>query len=96
MGAVLEALLSKVTLTPGGSEKLRTFAVYNGKLIKEYGPQDPISVVHDSLNLYVEEIPTEEYDRKDEEQIIPCFHYTGDVSRLHGIPFRMVIKEVRN
>ncbi|KAF9965293.1 hypothetical protein BGZ70_005095 [Mortierella alpina] len=93
MGAVLEALLSKVTLTPGGSEKLRTFAVYNGKLIKEYGPQDPISVVHDSLNLYVEEIPTEEYDRKDEEQIIPCFHYTGDVGRLHGIPFRMVIKE---
>lgn len=55
---------------------------------------DPISNIPDSLGLYVEEIPTDEYERSDTEQLISCVHFTGDLGRLHSVPFKMVIKEV--
>lgn len=87
-------LLPKVKLSPKGTKKLRTFAVYNGKLIKEYGIGDPISSVHDPFSLYVEEIPVDEYEHTELEAVIPCFHFTGDISRLHSIPFKLVVKEV--
>jgi ubiquitin carboxyl-terminal hydrolase 7 len=93
MSALVEALLPKVKLNPNGSQRLKTFAVFNGKLIKEYGLADPISSTHDSFSLYVEEIPTEEIEAQEDEPILNCFHYTGDVSRLHGIPFKIVVKE---
>ncbi|KAF9430947.1 hypothetical protein BGZ94_001693 [Podila epigama] len=91
--AVIENLLPKVKLSPNGTKKLRSFSVYNGKLVKEYGTNDPISGIHDPINLYVEEIPVEEYERTELEAVIPCFHFTGDVSRLHSIPFKLVVKE---
>lgn len=94
LNGVIEALLPKIKLAPNGTQKLRTFSVYNGKLIKEYGPMDLISNIPDSLSLYVEEIPTDEYERSDTEQLISCVHFTGDLGRLHSVPFKMVIKEV--
>lgn len=93
LNGVIEALLPKIKLAPNGTQKLRTFSVYNGKLIKEYGPMDLISNIPDSLSLYVEEIPTDEYERSDTEQLISCVHFTGDLGRLHSVPFKMVIKE---
>ena len=94
LNGVIEALLPKIKLAPNGTQKLRTFSVYNGKLIKEYGPMDPISNIPDSLSLYVEEIPTDEYERGVTEQLISCVHFTGDFGRLHSVPFKMVIREV--
>ncbi|KAF9095753.1 hypothetical protein BGX23_012681 [Mortierella sp. AD031] len=93
INGVFETLLSKVKLSPKGSEKLRAFSVYNGKLVKEYGINDPISQIPDSISLYVEEIPTDECDRSDTEPLITCMHFTGDLGRSHSIPFKMVIKE---
>ncbi|KAF9100159.1 hypothetical protein BGX27_000461 [Mortierella sp. AM989] len=93
MSDVVNALLPKVTLDTNGSQKLRMFAVHNGKLIKEYGPKDPIKNIYESLNVYVEEIPTDVYARKDDEPLIACFHFSGDVNRQHSIPFRMIIKQ---
>ncbi|KAG0340189.1 hypothetical protein BG004_006523 [Podila humilis] len=93
MNALVEALLPNVKMNPDGSQRLRVFAVFNGKLIKEYGLNDPISSTHDSFSLYVEEIPMEEFEAKDDEQILNCFHFTSDISRMHGIPFKLVVKE---
>lgn len=94
--AVIANLLPKVKLSPNGTQKLRTFAVYNGKLVKEYAVSDPISSIHDPFSLYVEEIPVEEYERTELEAVIPCSHFTGDITRLHSIPFKLVVKEVRS
>ncbi|KAG0004724.1 hypothetical protein BGZ65_012817 [Modicella reniformis] len=93
MDAIVEALLPKVKLAPNGSQKLRIIGVYNGKLLKEYSTNDPISTLSDQLTMYAEEIPTDELDRKDNERAILCQHFQGDISRTHGIPFRMVIQE---
>ncbi|KAF9301521.1 hypothetical protein BGZ74_006608 [Mortierella antarctica] len=91
--AVMANLLPKVKLSPNGTKKLRTFSVYNGKMVKEYGIGDPISSIHDPFSLYVEEIPLDEYEHTELEAVIPCFHFTGDISRMHSIPFKLVVKE---
>ncbi|KAF9432060.1 hypothetical protein BGZ76_011315 [Entomortierella beljakovae] len=93
MGDVVDALLRKVKLDPNGSQKLRMFGVFSGKMYKEYGPKDPIRNLHESLSVYVEEIPSEEYFRKDDEPLVQCFHFSGEPGRQHSIPFRMVIKQ---
>ncbi|KAF9328417.1 hypothetical protein BG006_008390 [Podila minutissima] len=89
---VIANLLPKVKLSPNGTKKLRTFSVYNGKM-KEYGIGDPISSIHDPFSLYVEEIPLDEHEHTELEAVIPCFHFTGDISRMHSIPFKLVVKE---
>ncbi|KAF8937723.1 hypothetical protein BGZ58_002267 [Dissophora ornata] len=90
MSAVIAGLLHKIKLAPDGSKKLRMFAVSNGKLVKEYSEMDPLSTVHDVYGLYAEEIPEEEYEQ---EEILHCFHFQGDIGRTHGVPFNIVLKE---
>ncbi|KAK3819643.1 MAG: ubiquitin carboxyl-terminal hydrolase 5 [Benniella sp.] len=93
MSALAEALLPKVKLDPNGSQKLRIIGVFNGKLLREYTVSDGISTINDNLSIYAEEIPRDEIDLKDGEKPIQCFHFQGEISRTHGIPFRMVVKE---
>ncbi|KAF9179390.1 hypothetical protein BGZ50_006969, partial [Haplosporangium sp. Z 11] len=93
MGAVVEALLPKITPSPDGTQQLRMFSVYNCRLVKGYLPTDPVSLHHESYGLFVEEIPVDEYERGDDDIVLECFHFTGDGNRLHGIPFYVVVRE---
>ncbi|KAG0307057.1 hypothetical protein BGZ98_001151 [Dissophora globulifera] len=94
MSEVVDAMLTKITLAPVGSQRLRTFSVANGKLIKEYGPTDLVSLIPVMTNLYLEEIPVDEYEQlQDPALLLKCFHFQGDVGRMHGIPFNIVLKE---
>ncbi|KAF9583319.1 hypothetical protein BGW38_009760, partial [Lunasporangiospora selenospora] len=93
MNAVVDALLkSKLKLSPEGSHKLRIFAAYNGKHVKDVSFQESISSLHEMLTIYVEEIPIEELEQGDDEYVMHCFHFQGDTARTHSIPFRAIIK----
>lgn len=94
MSALVDALLPKVKFEPNGSQKLRIFGVFNGKLLREYSTTDNISSLSDQLSIYAEEIPTDEFDRKNNERLIQCQHFQGDLGRMHSIPFKMVVREV--
>ncbi|KAG0235795.1 hypothetical protein BGX31_004161 [Mortierella sp. GBA43] len=93
MNAVVEALLQKVKPSPEGLQSLRIFAVMNGKFVREYKATDPISTTNDMLSLYVEEIPKEELELGEDEYLVSCFHFQSDINRMHGIPFKVVVKE---
>jgi ubiquitin carboxyl-terminal hydrolase 7 len=95
MGAVVDALLPKIKRPLDSVHGLRIFAVMNGKYLREYKLSDPISTAHDMLSMYVEEIPKEELELGGDEILLPCFHFQSDVNRMHGIPFRIVVKDVR-
>lgn len=95
MGAAVDALLSKVKRTLDSVHGLRIFAVMNGKWLRDYKLSDPISTAHDMLSMYVEEIPKEELDLGENEFLLQCFHFQSDVNRTHGIPFKIVVKDVR-
>lgn len=51
---IIEALKPKVKLSENGTGKIRLFEVNNGKLGKEYVPEDLIKDISDSTNLYAE------------------------------------------
>ncbi|KAF9986193.1 hypothetical protein BGZ65_008561 [Modicella reniformis] len=93
MSAVVDALLSKVKPTLDGSQTLRIFSVMNGRNIRNYVPTDPISITNDMLNLYVEEIPKEEAEAGEGELLLQCFHFQTEVTRTHGIPFKILVKD---
>ncbi|KAF9979100.1 hypothetical protein BGZ73_006337 [Actinomortierella ambigua] len=91
--ALLEAMLPRIKLSSGGSQKLRIFGTYSNKIVRDFAFSDPLALVHDSQTLYMEELPLEEVEMGEEDQVILCFHFTGDPSRTHSVPFRMVIKK---
>ncbi|TDL18071.1 hypothetical protein BD410DRAFT_806893 [Rickenella mellea] len=86
-------LAKKVTLTPGGTGKIRVFEVLkDGKNQKEFTSSKMIGNIPDPVELYAEEVPTEELEADNADKIISVFHFSKDVSRTHGVPFKFVVK----
>ena len=45
--------------------------------------------------LPTQEIPRDELEADDADKVISVFHFSKEVSRTHGVPFRFVVKPVR-
>ncbi|KZT28449.1 cysteine proteinase [Neolentinus lepideus HHB14362 ss-1] len=82
-----------VTLTPEGTNKIRIFEVSkDGKTQKEFTGSEMIGNIPDPVELYAEEIPVEEAEADDQDKVISVFHFSKEVSRTHGVPFKFVVK----
>ncbi|KAJ6502615.1 hypothetical protein C8R45DRAFT_977205 [Mycena sanguinolenta] len=82
-----------VTLTPTGSQKIRVFEISkDGKTQKEFTGTEMIGNIPEPVELYAEEIPMEELEADDLDKVIGVFHFTKDLSRTHGVPFKFVVK----
>jgi len=44
------------------------------------------------VELYAEEIPVEELEAGEADKVISVFHFTKEVHRTHGVPFKFVVK----
>jgi len=90
---VSEHLRKQVTLSPGGTGRIRVFEVSkDGKTQKEYTHSEMIGNIPDPADLYAEEIPAEELEADDADKVISVFHFQKEVSRTHGVPFKFVVK----
>jgi len=88
-----EHLARAVKLTPGGTAKIRVFEVSkDGKTQKEFTGSEMIGNIPDPVELYAEEIPREELEADDADKVISVFHFSKDLSRTHGVPFKFVVK----
>lgn len=86
-------LAKLVTLTPDGTGKIRIFEVSkDGKTQKEFTGSEMIGNIPDPVELYAEEIPVEEAEADDHDKVISVFHFSKEVSRTHGVPFKFVVK----
>ncbi|PIL34481.1 hypothetical protein GSI_03258 [Ganoderma sinense ZZ0214-1] len=86
-------LAKQVKLTAGGTNKIRVFEVSkDGKTQKEFTTSEMIGNIPDPVELYAEEIPREELEADDADKVISVFHFSKEVSRTHGVPFRFVVK----
>ncbi|KAI0928557.1 hypothetical protein AcW1_005763 [Taiwanofungus camphoratus] len=86
-------LAKQVKLTPSGTGKIRVFEVSkDGKTQKEFTGSEMIGNIPDPVELYAEEIPREELEADDADKVISVFHFSREVSRTHGVPFRFVVK----
>ncbi|KAM6500566.1 ICP0-binding domain of Ubiquitin-specific protease 7 domain containing protein [Amanita muscaria] len=88
-----EHLAKKVVLTQGGTGKMRIFEISkNGKMQKEFAASEFIGNFPDPVDLYAEEISREEWEADDWDKVISVFHFSKDLSRTHGVPFKFVVK----
>ncbi|THU99317.1 cysteine proteinase [Dendrothele bispora CBS 962.96] len=86
-------LSKQVTLTPGGTGKIRIFEISrDGKTQKEFTGNEMIGNIPDPVELYAEEIPREELEADDADKVIGVFHFSKELSRTHGVPFKFVVK----
>ncbi|CAO1629496.1 unnamed protein product [Sympodiomycopsis kandeliae] len=90
---VAEQLSKVVQLSANGSNKIRIFEVTaSNKQQRELGPVEMIGNISESTELFAEEVPIEELQATEEDKIINVFHFSKDVQRTHGVPFRFVVK----
>ena len=88
-----EQLAKKVTLVNNG--KIRIFEVHvSGKSQKEFTGGEMIGNIPDPVELFAEEIPREEAEAGEADKVINVFHFSKEVTRTHGVPFRFVVKPV--
>ena len=91
-----EKLAAQVTLSPGGTGKIRVFEVSkDGKHQKEFTGSEMIGNIPEPVELYAEEIPVEELNADEADKVISVFHFFRDPLRTHGVPFKFVVKPVR-
>ncbi|PPQ74003.1 hypothetical protein CVT26_006372 [Gymnopilus dilepis] len=86
-------LAKLVKLTPGGTQRIRIFEISkDGKQQKEFTGSEMIGNIPEPVDLYAEEIPREELEADDSDKVIGVFHFSKDLSRTHGVPFKFVVK----
>ncbi|KAK1232951.1 ubiquitin-specific protease ubp15 [Marasmius sp. AFHP31] len=89
-----EHLGKKVQLAQGGTGKIRIFEISrDGKTQKEFTGSEMIGNIPDPVELYAEEIPQEEAEADDSDKVIGVFHFSKELSRTHGVPFKFVVKK---
>lgn len=45
--------------------------------------------------MIIQEIPREEAEADDSDKVIGVFHFSKELVRTHGVPFKFVVKRVR-
>ncbi|KAJ3031740.1 UNVERIFIED_CONTAM: hypothetical protein HDU68_000675 [Siphonaria sp. JEL0065] len=76
----------------GGSRRLRLFETHNFKLYKSFAGSDYVSSLTDYATLVIEEIPIEELEATETDQIVNVSHFAKDTNRGHGVPSKFVVK----
>ncbi|KAJ7582794.1 hypothetical protein C8J56DRAFT_955745 [Mycena floridula] len=88
-----ENLAKNVTLTSTGTGKIRIFEISkDGKTQKEFTGSEMIGNIPDPVELFAEEIPREEVEADESDKVISVFHFSKELSRTHGVPFKFVVK----
>jgi ubiquitin carboxyl-terminal hydrolase 7 len=87
-----EHLSKLIQLDPNGTGKIRIFDISkDGRMQKEFTGSEMIGNIPE-VDLYAEEISQDEIEADDVDKVISVFHFSKDVSRTHGVPFRFVLK----
>ncbi|CCF52859.1 hypothetical protein NDA11_006518 [Ustilago hordei] len=90
---VTDQLAKQVKLTPNGTGKVRLFeAILNGRQQREFNGVEMIGNIGENAELFAEEIPLEELSLTEDDKIINVFHFSKELVRTHGVPFRFVVK----
>ncbi|KAI2777264.1 cysteine proteinase [Daldinia loculata] len=72
--------------------RIRVYEIHHHKFHRELVPNYPVLSINDYTDVIAERIPEEEVDA-DERDFIKVIHFQNDASRVHGIPFKFLLKE---
>jgi len=93
---LIAGLIKKAKLDDESSKgPIRMYESYNNKIYKELLRDYGVVSITEYVNLVAERIPEEEINANP-GHFINAFHFQGEPNKPHGIPFRFLIKPVRN
>lgn len=92
---LINAVVHK-TKVPDEAEagRIRIFEASNCRFFRELKRDYPVISMNEYTTVYAERVPEEER-QCEEANLINVFHFQNEPSRVHGIPFRFLIVEVR-
>lgn len=90
---LIEALIKKAKLqSEEEAGPIRIFEVNTHKFSRELAREYPVISLNDFLSIVAERVPQEEQGVEN-PQFIYAFHYQNEPNRLHGMPFKFLLKE---
>jgi hypothetical protein len=92
---LIQALIKKARLADeveGG--RIRVFEANGHKYSRELSRDYSVISMSDYTSFYAERVPEEELSI-DENNFISVFHFQNEPSRVHGVPFKFLLIEVR-
>jgi ubiquitin carboxyl-terminal hydrolase 7 len=92
---LVQALVKKAKV-PSEEEggKLRVYETNNHKFFRELERIYPVISINEYTSVVAERIPAEELGITDSTLFISVFHFQGEPSRVHGMPFKFLLREV--
>ncbi|KAI5867169.1 cysteine proteinase [Durotheca rogersii] len=72
--------------------RIRVYEINHHKFFRDLAPNYPVVSLNDYADIIAERIPEEEADA-DDRDFIRVVHFQNDSSRVHGIPFKFLLKE---
>ena len=91
---LIDGLIKKANFGPEIADHLRIYEISQSRVHREYRDTTPLTNVGDYSILVAEVIPEEERNASEDDMTIYCFHFDKEVSKVHGIPFRFIVKPV--
>ncbi|KAK8110930.1 ubiquitin carboxyl-terminal hydrolase [Apiospora kogelbergensis] len=72
--------------------RIRVYEIHNHNIHRELSANYPVLSINDYTEVIAERIPDDELEA-DERDFVKVVHFQNDPSRMHGIPFKFLLKE---
>ncbi|KAK7967391.1 ubiquitin carboxyl-terminal hydrolase [Apiospora aurea] len=72
--------------------RIRVYEIHNHQFHRELSPSYPVLSINDYTEVIAERIPDEELEA-DERNFVKVIHFQNDPTRVHGVPFKFLLKE---
>ena len=89
---LVRGLQKKAGLSDAVMDRTRIFEVAQSKIHKELADEGSVVPIQEFAMLYAEVIPDEEMNAEEGDKAIYAFHFDKEPNRLHGVPFKFVVK----
>ena len=70
------------------------YEAHGSKVYKELPEDYNVAGINEFIILYAEVIPEEERNAVNDDRAIYCFHFDKEPNKVHGTPFKFVVKPV--
>lgn len=90
---MIQALIKKAKLldeAEGGP--IRLYESSSNKFYREPLREHPVLNLNEYTQIFAERVPEEEV-KADDKNFIHVFHFQNEVTRVHGVPFKFLVKE---
>lgn len=90
-------LQKKAKISDEVVQNIRFYEVHSSRVYKELGRDNSVASFNEFVTIYAEQIPQDEIEADENtDKAVYAFHFDKDASKAHGVPFKFVVKPVRD